>query len=161
MSLEIERKFFLKKAPAGLKSGKPFKRYYLFIGKSNEIRLQRKADECEIERKEISSALTAHKYPLEISVEEFNALTKKLSKKIIGKAYRLSDSPKTSLKVYGGSHQGLIRIEVNFDSEDEAKAFVPPPWFGPELTKSPLGRDSIIIQMKQKRFKHLIEQLQE
>lgn len=159
MTVEIERKFFLKKIPSGLKSGKSFERYYLFIGKKTEIRLQRKGKECEIERKEINSDITAHKYPLAISAQEFNELKKPLRKKIIGKAYRLSDSPKTSLKVYEGNHSGLIRIEVNFQSEEEARSFVPPSWFGTELTSSPLGRDSILIKMDPRRFRRLLSRL--
>ncbi len=158
MSIEIERKFFLKKIPGGLKLGKSFERYYLFIGKKTEIRLQRKGDECEIERKEINSDLTAHKYPLAISVQEFDELKKPLRKKIVGKAYRLSDSPKTSLKVYEGNHAGLIRIEVNFQSEKEARSFVPPSWFGAELTSSPIGRDSTLIQMNLRRFRRLLSE---
>ena len=36
--------------------------------------------------------------------------------------------------VYGGALEGLIVVEVEFDSEPAADAFNPPPWFGRELT---------------------------
>lgn len=36
--------------------------------------------------------------------------------------------------VYGGALTGLVVVEVEFGSEDDAAAFVPPPWFGAELT---------------------------
>jgi CYTH domain-containing protein len=35
---------------------------------------------------------------------------------------------------YGGQLDGLWTVEVEFDSDSAAAAFVPPPWFGPELT---------------------------
>jgi CYTH domain-containing protein len=41
------------------------------------------------------------------------------------------------LDVYGGSLAGLLVVEVEFDSEDAADAFVVPKWFGRELTGDP------------------------
>ena len=35
---------------------------------------------------------------------------------------------------YDGELRGLWSVEVEFDSEDAAHAFVPPAWFGRELT---------------------------
>ena len=36
--------------------------------------------------------------------------------------------------VYGGALEGLIVIEVEFESEKAADSFTPPAWFGRELT---------------------------
>ena len=36
--------------------------------------------------------------------------------------------------VYGGAIEGLITVEVEFESEEAAEAFSPPEWFGRELT---------------------------
>jgi len=41
------------------------------------------------------------------------------------------------LDVYEGDLSGLRTIEVEFDSEAAAGAFVAPPWFGREVTGSP------------------------
>jgi len=38
------------------------------------------------------------------------------------------------LDIYSGDLAGLIVAEVEFASEDEADAFEPPNWFGPEVT---------------------------
>ena len=35
---------------------------------------------------------------------------------------------------YGGELAGLWTVEVEFESEEAAADFSPPPWFGPELT---------------------------
>jgi adenylate cyclase len=36
--------------------------------------------------------------------------------------------------VYGGAHDGLLVVEVEFASDADAQAFVAPPWFGEEVT---------------------------
>jgi adenylate cyclase len=38
------------------------------------------------------------------------------------------------LDVYEGALSGLLTVEVEFDSEDAANEFVPPAWFGREVT---------------------------
>lgn len=38
------------------------------------------------------------------------------------------------LNIFHGPLQGYIQIEVEFDTAEEAAAFVPPEWFGPEVT---------------------------
>jgi adenylate cyclase len=41
------------------------------------------------------------------------------------------------LDLYAGALAGLAVVEVEFDSREEADGFVPPPWFGEELTGDP------------------------
>ena len=38
--------------------------------------------------------------------------------------------------VFEGKFQGLMLAEVEFETEEEAKAFVPPEWFGRDVTYS-------------------------
>lgn len=38
------------------------------------------------------------------------------------------------LDIYGGRHQGLAVVEVEFPDEAAARAFDPPDWFGDEVT---------------------------
>jgi hypothetical protein len=38
--------------------------------------------------------------------------------------------------VFHGPHQGLVLLEVGFVSRDDARAFVPPDWVGPETQLS-------------------------
>jgi CYTH domain-containing protein len=41
------------------------------------------------------------------------------------------------LDVYEGTLAGLLTVEVEFDSEAEAHRFVPPSWFGRDVTDQP------------------------
>ena len=45
------------------------------------------------------------------------------------------------LDVYGGRHQGLAVVEVEFPSEATALAFEPPDWFGDEVTDNAAYRN--------------------
>lgn len=47
---------------------------------------------------------------------------------------RLDDRLFFELDVYGGALAPLLTVEVEFASEREAAAFVPPGWFGPEVS---------------------------
>jgi CYTH domain-containing protein len=39
------------------------------------------------------------------------------------------------LNIFHGDLHGYHQIEIEFDSHEEAVAFVPPPWFGREVTE--------------------------
>ena len=93
MSLEIERKFLLTDVKT-LKEhkGVAFERYFLYIGKLSEIRVQVKGNEYELERKEWKTKLTAHKHATGLTKNEFAALRK--GKPMTGKVYRISSERK-------------------------------------------------------------------
>ena len=44
------------------------------------------------------------------------------------------DGYTAEVDVYGGKLDGLVVVEVEFPSEQEATSFVPPSWFGREVT---------------------------
>ena len=39
------------------------------------------------------------------------------------------------LDIYSGKHRGLIVAEVEFPSVEKANEFIPPEWFGEDITK--------------------------
>jgi adenylate cyclase len=47
------------------------------------------------------------------------------------------DDHTAEVDLYAGGLDGLAVVEVEFDSRQEADGFVPPPWFGEELTGDP------------------------
>ena len=57
-----------------------------------------------------------------------------------------------SIKVYKGDYEGLIRAEVEFRNENDAKCFKPLNWFADEITYSPIGRDKSLILLTKKEF---------
>lgn len=158
MTKEIERKFLVKTMPNidGLESFL-YERYFLFRNENVEIRIQKKGEKYEFERKEKENNLSSNKQKFEISKEEFDKLKENSKESLVRKSYLLSKSPEISLKIYHGRFEGLKRIEVEFEDEISAKNFLLPNWFGEEITNTPLGKDSKLLDLTQEEFENLIK----
>lgn len=151
---EIERKFFVKKLP-DLSQKEPvrYERYFLYRTPPAEIRIQKKGDIYEFERKIEISPLTRVEHTFEITREEFNELKTYAKDVIVRDSYIISSNPEISVKIYHGAYEGLIRAEVEFSSETEAQNFKPPEWFGKEITNTKLARDASLIDLNAEEFK--------
>lgn len=154
---EVERKFLVKDLP-DLSDLEPiqYERYFLEITEKSETRIQSKNNKYELEKKSNESSLSSKKDKKEITKDEFDKLKKEASKSIIRESYLLSENPETTIKIYHGDFEGLIRLEVEFESEKEANNYVPPAWAGKEITGTKLGRDSSLIKLTKKNFKELL-----
>lgn len=155
---EIERKFFIREMPnlTG-KSPVSYERHYLYKGNGVEIRVQRKGNEFEFERKVETSQLARENQNFEITQGEFDYFKALSTHEIIRESYLISESPEITLKIYHGKFEGLVRAEVEFLNEDEARNFKPLDWFGKKITDSPVGRDGRLIELSEKEFSELIK----
>jgi adenylate cyclase len=155
---EIERKWILKEIPDKVKGQTPipYERHFLFIGSGIEIRIQKKGEKYEFERKVESNDLTRMGEKFEITQAEFDQLKLCSIASLERESYLIPSNPKISIKVYKGKFSGLIRAEVEFDSEESAKDFTVRKWFGEEITDSPLGKDKKLIRLNAEEFKNLI-----
>lgn len=152
---EIERKWILSSLPdIGSQSSVPYERHFLFIGEGVEVRIQRKTDKFEFERKVESNDLTRVGEKFEITEAEFNHFKQYAVGSIERESYIVKG---VSVKVYKGKHSGLIRAEVEFNSEEDAERFKPLDWFGEEITDSPLGKDKKLSQLSSEEFNQLMK----
>lgn len=156
---EIERKWILKSLPSEVTGQTPvqYERHFLFIGNGIEIRIQKKGDKFEFERKVENNDLTRTGQEFEITESEFNHLKKNAIASLLRESYLITGTPEISIKVYKGIHTGLIRAEVEFNDEDSAKGFNPPSWFGQEVTDTDLGKDKKLSQLTEEQFTLLIK----
>lgn len=157
--MEIERKWFVKTLPdlSGL-TPVSYERYFLFIGDTVEVRIQKKGNKFEFERKSQISKLTREEQKFEITEEEYETFKLFSNKSLIRDSYIYQKDPEISIKVYKGDHEGLVRAEVEFESEDEAQRFIPLDWFGKEITESPIGRDKSLISLSNEEFNQIISE---
>ncbi|MBI4836594.1 MAG: hypothetical protein HY817_05025 [Candidatus Abawacabacteria bacterium] len=159
MEQEIERKWRVRTMP-DLTDLKPLQdeRYYLFADDTVSLRFQKRGDRYELERMEAIGELTRTQAKLVIGAKEFEALKKVAKGPLVRDSYliHLAD-PQITLKVYRGLFAGLMRIEVEFTSVEQAKNFTPPDWFGDEMTESPLSFDSKLVNMDREEFRALLE----
>jgi len=86
------------------------------------------------------SGLSRGEAELEISPQEYEALKERLlpgTQLISKRRYHLplAEGLTAELDVHLDQLEGLRYVEVEFASEEAARAFVPPEWFGLELTE--------------------------
>ncbi len=145
--MEIERKFLIQSLPGNLDSC-PFHQIEQgYLCTDPVVRIRRQDEDYYLTYK--SKGLMVR--------EEYNLpLTKELPKVdgilISKKRYLipLSSSLTVELDIFEGELSPLILAEVEFDTEQEAKKFTPPGWFGEDVTYSPDYHNSVLSQKRQK-----------
>lgn len=134
--MEIERKFIPTQIPDNLHRYEKKEVMQGYISSDPELRLRHFGNKYIFTFKN-GSYLAREEFEIEISKEQFENLWKLVSGNIIKKDRYYIPLEKgliAELDIYHEHLNGLITVEVEFDSEDGAKAFVPPDWFGEDVT---------------------------
>lgn len=153
MHNQIDRKFLIEKMPSLFwRRSSIYERYFLQHGDLVEERIQKCGNVYEYEIRTAISPRERTREKRTITKEEFNHL-KKNHKPVIRETYIISKkNPRITINKYRGDYKGLVYAEAEFDSVDEAEAFSPPSWMGPEITNCPLGRDSWLLGLDREHF---------
>ena len=138
-ALELERKFLVAEAPDDLENY-PADRIlqgYLAIGEDgSEARVRRRGQRTTLTVKQ-GRGLTRREEEVEITRAQFDRLWPLTEGRRIEKTRHLIGLPNglvIELDTYDGALAGLLTAEVEFPSAAAAQRFVPPDWFGPEVT---------------------------
>ena len=135
--IEIEKKFLLKNIP-DLSSEQYYDilQGYLPSQKDSELRIRKYGDRFLKTSKK--SHVSGYREEIEeyISKEEFERLWPHTEGRRIEKTrYRIPFGDLIiELDIFSGKNKGLEVAEVEFDTEDKANTFVPPKWFGQDVT---------------------------
>jgi adenylate cyclase len=134
--VEVERKFVVSDLPN--LEGTDFdeiEQGYLAIGTDGEVRLRRKGDRLALTAKR-GAGLSRQEAEIELDRERFDELWPLTEgRRLHKRRYVLPHGDlKIELDVYEGDLEGLVVAEIEFDSEEEARAFEPPGWLGEEVT---------------------------
>ncbi len=89
---------------------------------------------------------------INILEEEFNKLKKEAYSKIIRDSYLYLDDDRVSIKKYLNKYEGLIRVEVKFNSIDEMNNYKMESWMETEITNSPLAFDKYLSKLSEQEF---------
>ncbi len=139
--MEIEKKFMVRYMPelSGA-SVKKIEQGYLCKGPVVRIR---KSNEDYIltykSRKGFSQAYAIQNEEVELPLtrEAYEHLRGKIDGALVEKTryvLPINENQRAELDVFAGRLAGLVFVEVEFASEEEAKAFVPPEWFGEDVS---------------------------
>jgi len=140
VAIETERKFILPGVPSHeqLGTGVHLRQGYLAHEGAVEVRLRITPDAATLTVK-AGTGLSRTEVEIAITAEQAATLWPHTAGRRIDKVrYRVPIDARlghvAEVDVYAGSLAGLCVTEVEFGSEAEAAAFIPPDWFGRELT---------------------------
>lgn len=135
-SKEIERKWLLKSVPPNLKDGERIIQGYVTISPDGtEVRVRNKNNKYFLTIKS-SGLLERNEVEIEITNNHFNNLWVFVNNKSLEKTrYKIFFQGKIiEIDIYSGKLKGLAVAEVEFNTITASKRFIPPEWFGKEVT---------------------------
>ncbi|MFQ6148373.1 CYTH domain-containing protein [Streptomyces seoulensis] len=138
MAVEIERKFLitdevsLRDVPSV-----PVRQGYLVRGDESEVRIRQEGAAYSLTVKQ-GKGLERSEFEISIDAGQFETLWPATEGARVAKARRLV--PLESARVacvdtFEGALAGLVTVEVEFGTVEEAHSFEPPGWFGTEVTE--------------------------
>lgn len=136
--MEIERKFLVPTPPDHLDSYHCRVIEQGYLNTDPVVRIRRDNDKYELTYKS-KGFMSRMEYNLPLNRESYEHLLKKIDGRLIRKKrymIPLSQNLTAELDVFEGQLAPLILVEVEFSSEEEANSFVPPGWFGEDVTFS-------------------------
>lgn len=136
--MEIERKFLIDKIPDNIDLAALRCRHIEqgYLCTEPVVRVRRDNDDYYLTYKS-KGLMAREEYNLPLTKAAYHNLIKKADGNIITKTrYEIpeKDNLTIELDIFEGRFDGLLLAEVEFSSEAEALAYVPPVWFGKDVT---------------------------
>lgn len=146
--MEIERKFAPETLPAELGSYPHKLLTQGYLNTEPVVRIRREDSEYYLTYKG-AGLMAREEYNLPLNEEAFRHLLPKCDGRIIEKTRYLLPVPgrkdlTAELDVFSGALAGLVILEVEFQSEDDAVRFEPPAWYGKDVTSDPQYHNSVL-----------------
>lgn len=136
--MEIERKYLIRRLPENLSQYQCKKIAQGYICTNPVVRIRKSNDEYYLTYKG-KGLMAREEYNLPLTQEGYEHMLPKIDGRLIEKSRYLIplDGKLTAeLDIFEGDLAPLIIVEVEFDSLDAANSFIPPEWFGEDVTES-------------------------
>lgn len=146
--MEIERKYLVRRLPDDLSKYETKKIAQGYLCTDPVVRIRRSNDNYYMTYKG-DGLMVREEYNLPLTREAYEHLLPKIDGLLIAKTrylIPLTDRLTAELDVFEGVLSALTLVEVEFDSVEEANAFVPPEWFGEDVTESGKYHNSYLSQ---------------
>lgn len=159
--MEIERKFLVRHLPDGLGRYPKVDIEQAYLCTSPTLRIRRMGDDYILTVKQhlpsASAAICNREEEFPLSEESFRCLWDKCESCLSKTRYRIDLRSQTGdglyagltaeLDIFRGRHEGLLLVEVEFPSTAAADAFVPPDWFGEDVSADPRYRNAFLASI--------------
>ena len=137
--MEIERKYLIQSPPDGYETWPSHQIEQAYLCTEPVVRIRREDDSFYLTYKS-KGLLAREEYNLPLTGEAYAHLLEKADGIILSKRRYRKPIEGTDLTiemdVFSGNYEGLILAEVEFPSIEAANTFVPPAWFGEDVTLS-------------------------
>lgn len=148
--MEIERKFLLSRIPENLSSYPCHQIEQGYLCTRPVVRIRREDENYYLTYKG-KGKMAREEYNLPLTAESYTHLKEKIDGWLITKTRYLvpiHDGLTAEVDVFSSPNAGLHLAEVEFDSIDAANAFVPPEWFGEDVTEDGRYHNSYMSGLK-------------
>lgn len=137
--MEIERKYLVSSLPLNYQSFPSRSIEQAYLCTEPVVRIRREDDQYYLTYKS-KGLLEREEYNLPLTRESYDHLLTKADGLILTKRrYRIpiaGTALTIELDLFSGAYEGLCLAEVEFETRQEAEDFVPPDWFGRDVTFS-------------------------
>lgn len=147
--MEIERKFLINEIPFDISQYESHSIEQAYLCTEPVVRIRRQDNDYYLTYKS-KGLLVREEYNLPLTEESYLHLLKKADGNIITKERFLIpyDKYTIELDIFKGRFQGTILAEIEFETEAEAVDFLPPDWFGEDVTYTSKYHNSTLSQME-------------
>lgn len=147
--MEIERKFLVRTLPENLETYPHKEIEQGYLNRDPVVRIRRSNDDYILTCKG-QGLMIREEFELPLSKEAFDHMKPKADGIFIEKTrYFIPYDEKLTIEldIFHGKLAPLVLAEVEFDSIEEANAFIPPVWFGEDVTHSSKYHNSNLSQL--------------
>lgn len=148
--MEIERKYLVKKLPSDYKDYPSRELEQGYLCTDPVVRVRRADDTFTLTYKG-RGLMVREEYNLPLTEEAYRHLRDKADGLMIHKIrYNIPYMEKYTIEldIFLDELTPLVLAEVEFDTKEEANAFIPPDWFGEDVTFSKDYHNSTLSQRK-------------
>lgn len=144
--MEIERKFLIEKIPFSLEGFKKREIEQAYLCTKPVVRIRKSDDDYYLTYKG-KGKIAKEEYNLPLNKEAYEHLLAKADGNILTKTrYEIpeKDNLIIELDVFHGKFEGLLLAEVEFETLKQAESYIPPEWFGRDVSITGEYQNSVL-----------------
>lgn len=147
--MEIERKFIPLSIPENINDYEHHEMIQAYLNTAPVVRVRKSDDDYYLTYKG-GGMMAREEYNLPLNAKSFDHLLEKADGNIISKTryiIPLENNLTAELDIFHGRFEGMLLVEVEFDSLEDAQNFTPPAWFGEDVTNDKRYHNSYLSKL--------------